>query len=129
MNDDLQSALASNFNDLAAWVKSAAGASGDFIAREAPLFVQEYLAWEFWSHLAGAAICLFFVTVAAGLLIAGLRKFSESDGWIPVCVVSGFVVLCVTPGIFVNAYAAAKVKIAPRVVLVDKAAELAGMKK
>jgi len=198
VNDDLQSALASNFNDLAAWVKSAAGASGDFIAREAPLFVQEYVAWVFWRSAFAVLACLLIVAICvylgrrllpknvavsspdyAAYLAAytqrmALRVQLEKDfdaanlgdkqryphsydsrvlghiaAHLPAEPVAPAGTICHTPflatcgayalfavpsllilyPVYRNALDMIQVKVAPRVLLVEKAAELAGMKK
>ena len=134
MDEELKKLLLTNFSDLAQWIKSAAEASGDFIAREAPLFVQEYSAWVFWSNL---LMTLMFIGFALSMLPAfryvsrNKEAFSEPD--VPYelvmtvlwAITLGFIAI----GVTCFGRVAIKAKVAPRVLLVEKAAELAGMEK
>jgi hypothetical protein len=84
---------------------------------------EEFLAWSFWSDFAMAV-------VLAGLLAVGLRivsgwwpKLDEYDR-IPIGVISVFGTLLLTAGVLMSAFGAAKVAIAPRIVVLEKISEL-----
>ena len=95
-----------------------------FLSTEAPVYVQELLAWE----AASAALMILFY--GAGILLCAIavyvlskvdRYLTETDEAYPAgmircfgCVVSLVVSLCLLVGICEYAYAFAKVKISPR---------------
>lgn len=140
MNDNLQNALATNFNNLASWVKQVGGATGDFISREAPLFVQEYVAWVFWSNVLAVMVLLGGAATMYGLgrwfhkkrtafYARADLKYFDGEGWTIGMILSWIAAaVLVSAAAFHFAPAALKAKIAPRVLLVEKAAELVGIR-
>jgi O-antigen/teichoic acid export membrane protein len=104
----------------------------DFASAEIPEYVRELLAWEFWSSIfvVGVMIALFFVCVVAMKFICKALdkvKWDPEDNFLaallflcccigmPTCVIVGTV----------QSYNAVKVKVAPRVVIVEKIQGLA----
>lgn len=132
MNEELQTRLLKYMDHLEQYAQQ----GGDFVAEQTPLLVQEFLAWEFWYHLAWGA-CMLVVSVAMWsacvmCLRAAKYAFKEDrdnlDGFMP------FVLLAPIVGgiaalLFVSAFnglaSAAKVHMAPRVYLLEHIAEMA----
>jgi hypothetical protein len=131
MNEQLQKALAGNIELFTQWLKDSVNATGEFITRETPLFIQEYLTWCFWQAAITAVltllVALFLVGVLGCVWWSG-RKWGEMDRYMSRVVA---VVICVpiiasmlVCGVYQNGMTALKIKMAPRLVLVEKAAEL-----
>lgn len=119
INEEIKQKMIEYLQSFEAGIKKA----GEFTAEQAPLVVQEFLAWSFWSDFAMAI-------VLSGLLAVGLRIVS---GWwprldeydrIPIGMISVFGTLILTAGVLVSAFGAAKVAIAPRIVVLEKISEL-----
>lgn len=106
----------------------------DFTSEQAPLVVQEYVAYEFWTHLGMLLMCtaLSIIWVVAGIKL--IRKALTID----VDDAPGTVFACVVPvivtGLFVTGPAffsipynfdrTLKAAVAPRVLVLEKAADL-----
>ena len=105
----------------------------DFTIEQAPLAVKEYALWIFWSSVIWA---LFWLIPVVILCILGIKWWknkssdSETRGWCKVFAVIAFGCMC---GALVpvadKSTIAAKAAVAPRVLLIEKAAELAGFGK
>ena len=142
---ELSTTLAKNFADLSEWVKVAADNTGAFISREAPLFVQEYVRWVI---VKGVASSLLWLIVAAILSYTAHRLWAanmkantaakqngsySSDPFfgaaLAVSMIGGFGLLVTFGFVMPAASDALKAYVAPRVLLVEKAAELSGIRK
>jgi hypothetical protein len=97
------------------------------VSSEMPLVAQEYLNFQLYSSLAGCVLCVVLVA-SFGAFVAKLAWFSEWSG--EPRVLFGILAFAFTALSFaflcVNVYEAARVSIAPRVVLLEKAADLIG---
>lgn len=127
-NQDLASKWSAHAEALLQWSANVAEKAGNFAAEQTPLLVQEYLAWAFWSSLF-YGIAFLVVAVVCGITTYKLvrKAWCESDNE-PLFILS--VVPCVVCflccfGTFDSFVDAAKVKIAPRVIIVEKIAGLA----
>lgn len=93
-----------------------------FVQAELPLYIAEYLAWHFWSYVFLAVMFLILSIILYTILSVSVylaKKYDE--GWYPIAILSGIIgtiVLCF--GVPINTYYALKVKIAPRVYIVDQ---------
>jgi hypothetical protein len=127
MNEDLTKRITSYLDA----VEQSASKAGEFISEQTPLLAQEYLAWEYWSN----AICMPFIALAAiavGILVAWMVRASKDASCMDreialhgATVIGGlaFPVCALLFGVcLMNA---AKVVIAPRVVLMEAVKELA----
>jgi hypothetical protein len=137
---ELTTTLARNFSDLSDWIKVAAESTGAFVSREAPLFVQEYLRWTI---VYGAMQGILGIIVVALFVIgfrwsvrrayAAYQKTGDDLDFFPTGIgvlivlvpVIFYLFGCVAPAVF----SAVKAYVAPRVMLVEKAADLTGIKK
>lgn len=118
-------------------IEKAVSTSAEFAADQAPQLVQEFLAWEFWSN----AVCCVTFAIMAWLSIVLFRKAwnaipvlvtdkgwsGDSDRGLLKCI--SFVLVCALVPVFSCvsigcAEHAMKVKIAPRVVLLEKVGSL-----
>lgn len=111
------------------WLKHSAESAGDFIAEQAPLFIHEFLNW----HFARAVVHLIVWSLVACILaIYAIRarrnccrlEWNENDGrtfwWAitgAITMIASFII-CVSP-IVNNVEDIVKIKVAPRVYLVD----------
>jgi hypothetical protein len=123
MDDELKAKLLTYLNE----VEAAATTGKDFLIEQAPLYVQELIAWEFWSSVMATG-CTLAVALAIGLFLrwwfpfsAKFQDTSYRDGtrimfgiW-GGAAIAGCLVMAV-----VSASCALKVSVAPRVVIVEK---------
>lgn len=110
-------------------IEDGAKRGADFVIEQAPLYVQELLAWEFWSHaLTAVALllatgCIYWLAVKS----ANAMRWADSGEarsayWLPLLV--GVIIGGITAGFAVGAImGCVKVEVAPRVVIVDKLRE------
>lgn len=103
-------------NELTEWIKGAAEKGGAFLETEAPKFVEEVLAWEFWGSIILAGCAVIFVLLFVALAI--FAACTEAPGELTMTLVclallSGIPVAC-------GVNKAIKCKVAPRVVIVEK---------
>lgn len=134
MKEELEQRLLTALDGIIEVVRTSADAAG----RELPILVQEYLHWQLFNNI--FTIC-WIIFVFTSFAFVGWRCWKKARwtcdgpenllagcamGCAIVCVVVGMV------GVFVIPYATReiiKIKTAPRVVIVEKAVELAGLKK
>lgn len=140
--DQLKMAMVENFADFLTWVKATAQDSGKllkegakagaaFAQEQVPLFVKEVLMWEFWSNAMTFALVTGGFLLALWLCIRYIKKTdweSEFDPKAITCIFSGFASVILFCAVLIEGvpslFRAVKVAVAPRVVLVEKAAEL-----
>ena len=101
---------------------SAAETGFAFAQEQVPLVVQELLLWDFCFYCGWAFICLLLI----GACVKALKWLNKNDKralaelsvlWLPVVIILAF-------SFVYNAGNAAKIKIAPKVYLLEKAAEI-----
>ncbi|CAB5226245.1 hypothetical protein UFOVP760_24 [uncultured Caudovirales phage] len=124
--------LEQNINDLILWVKTTATTTQGFITEQTPLYIKEFLSWYFWEAIFLASV---FGLLSVVLLIGGALsikkgteiiennislKYRDPSGYIGGGVIAIILGVTVSVGFFVNVHDALKVKIAPRVVIVDE---------
>ena len=124
--------LEQNINDLILWVKTTATTTQGFITEQTPLYIKEFLSWYFWEAIFLASV---FGLLSVVLLIGGALsikkgteiiennislKYRDPSGYIGGGVVAMILGVFVSVGFIVNVHDAFKVKIAPRVVIVDE---------
>lgn len=103
----------------------------DWTAEQAPLVVQEYLNWTFWNEMFCAGVCLLILVLSAAgaayVLKRVLRVSSDKDK------ASSFTMILCVYCIFAtfpfaigtkSVHTAVKVKLAPRVVVLEKVQKL-----
>lgn len=116
-------------------LEGAAETGGEFVAEQAPLVIQEYLVWYFWSNVLEACAGMALIILAVVIAVVCWRNFKawfvcNKYGWVepwiavPVIVCAVMCVFGALP-ICLGIHDAVKVSVAPRVVLIEKAAELA----
>jgi hypothetical protein len=123
VNKELQDRLLEYLGSLDGAVRQAGG----FVAEQAPLVAQEWLAWQVWSNLAAAIVWL-VLAIACGVVARrcwiGQQKNDDAPWFIGyVCGGLGafvFVIISV-----VCAYESGKAHFAPRVTVLEKITELA----
>lgn len=127
MNEELQNKLVEYLDR----IEHGAKVGGDFIASEAPLFVNELLVWTFWGHVFVAVFAAVTISAMLAVIVAIARKSSrcETGNGEEVCFLSAFILgillLAIpTPAFFVHTYRAVKTKVAPRVVIVEELSKL-----
>ncbi len=127
MNEDLEQKLTESVGTVMQYVEQGSA----FIAEQAPLVVQEILAWGFWSNLIVAVLCfaivpLFFLPAYRNYRRIGEKhpgymtlKFDESDVWFAAA--TGGMVAAL-PAVFgiVACLKAIKAVIAPRLYVLDQ---------
>ncbi|TXH58996.1 MAG: hypothetical protein E6Q97_00875 [Desulfurellales bacterium] len=127
MNEELQKAIV----EIAKGLQKAGEGAGQFAMDQAPLLAQEIIAWEIVSGIIGAALF-------GGLTVWALRRMARhvwGDKELDFCdkiiptLVSFFFITSVAIVSYCNLSQAAKAFVAPRVVLIEKAAELGGITK
>lgn len=116
------------------WVESAASKINDFATEQIPPFIHEYLTWKFWEAAFGASLYVFCL-IPLGVYLHQFKRFwkwGQDESYNS----SGFTVflfclvtICVC-GITIAAFPYDDIKdmiqisIAPKVYLMEKAAEL-----
>lgn len=125
--------LEQSLDSILAWVETTDAAQ--FLTREAPLYVTEYITYERWSATAGSATALFFVLVMCPLLTYAAclsnKKYDgpySSDFWAVAIAVSGvgaaFAGLGGVIGFLTTLDHTLKVWFAPRVVILEHLSNL-----
>ena len=119
--------------EIVQWVRDVAAAGGEFVAAEAPNLVTEWLRWELVSSSARCLVAAVGALLCARLLARAVRGYradpDRDDSRYPLLWIvsaSWFVVLSL--GSLTQALDAAKVIVAPRVVVVEKAADIVGVR-
>lgn len=117
-------------------IEEAASQAGGFVMEQAPLVVQEYLAWRFWSDIFACVISVVIATAVfflAGYLRDKATKW-KADSWedknnrkgsIAACFIAQSLAIGLTfIPVGIATFDAVKVSVAPRVVLIEKVADL-----
>lgn len=129
--DSWNDILKENSQEVLKWAKESAEKTADFAAAQTPLYIQEYLAWQFWSNSLKYVILVLVTgsSLVLAFIVGNKAKWGSSDTVQfsnIVTIVSGFVgVLCLC-ACFINldwVFNAVEVKVAPRVVLVEQLAK------
>lgn len=127
MNEEIQAKLAQYMQYLEDGLKTGA----DFTAEQAPLVVQEILAWEFIQYVVYGLAFL----VPIMILLAGIYKLSKywnssDENTAFPAIMFSLIFFIVSAGLFMgvihNTMGALKVTYAPRLIIIEKATELAG---
>jgi EamA domain-containing membrane protein RarD len=131
MNNELQNDLQTKVWQ---WIESSAQAIGDFAAKEIPPFIHEYLQWKFYEATFDASFRMIFVLVGfvtlccLGKIIAWAKKYANhSDGLSYIApILSAFiaVILVLVPFPRDQIKDMVQIKVAPKVYLIEKAAEI-----
>lgn len=110
--------------DLIAWLKSGAEQGADFVMEQAPLLAQEIVAWEICYH----GVILLFLLLGFAAVVVVCRKLF---GWVKhgedkfgVGLVSAIIAVFLAFFIAINLNAMIRPIVAPRLVILEKAAEL-----
>lgn len=121
INEEIKQKMVEYLQTFEAGVKKA----GEFSAEQAPLVVQEFLAWEFWSHAVGAVVCGVAIIVIA-LVIRKIWNITESFDELRFggSLFGGMACVGLMVGLCCNSYYAGKVAVAPRIVVLEKIATL-----
>lgn len=123
---DALTQLQTSAADLIAWLKSGADQGADFVMEQAPLLAQEIVAWEIWSNAASVVLLL----LAAALVSVAARRFQD---WMEPgdranrlgIMLSWFMVMgFIAAFVAFNLYDMIRPIVAPRLVILEKAAEL-----
>lgn len=129
MNEEMNNKLIEYLDSLGGVAKAAASFAGDNL----PMVIQEFLAWEFYSNIFIVILCILAGILGLCLGQAGLVNHNElvqqdkttEDPSVVIPIVFGGMLLGVAVGIgSVSAYQAAKVKIAPRIVVLEKISDM-----
>ena len=130
MNNNLEQ----NLNDLIVWIKTTAVATQGFVTEQTPLYIKEYLNWYFWESIFFLSMSMIIAGIILGVIIFCHKKIAKirveaknefianerTEDYIIARVLSiVFFVLMFIP-ILSNAHNALKVKIAPRIILVQE---------
>lgn len=131
-------------NDFVKKIIDAAQSGAAWSVEQAPLIVQEWLQWVFWSNAINAAIYVLIILFSFLVYVVGLRKglqyaeaqkkplaygawdwefFSYMWGGIGAVVVAP-ISFCLLVSIWSHALLAIKVAVAPRVMVIEKISEL-----
>lgn len=125
MNDELKARLTKYLDALEAGVAK----GGDFIGDQAPEVAREWLAWEFWDSITIAVVFLLAAILCgfAVRLVAKMETPASDDAKTSLSILAlGLLVLIGLSLFMIASYgkAAVKVCVAPRVVLIEKVAEV-----
>ena len=129
--------LEQNISDLVLWIKTTATATQGFVTEQTPLYIKEYLSWYFWEAMFYVSSCAVLLCVTLSVAVWSSKKYSklkaeeikkdiryngDSENFqiamTIALVVSGLLLIPLS----INAHNALKVKVAPRVVLVEEIA-------
>lgn len=129
MENNLSVQWSQHAETLLKWSASVANQGTEFVSEQAPLLVQEYLHWIFWGSMIQAGINLaILIAMVFFARWAGKKIYEKDSDASMVCLILG-ILFCI-PACFCAAQAIAgimdaiKVLVAPRVIIVEKIAEL-----
>ncbi len=113
-------------------VLGAANGAKDFAIEQLPLVAQEFIAWEFWGSVGMATISGVIALLALVASVLLWRKANEYDrkgdsaaeGISLLFFVAAFAFIGASLCSLIDTYHAARVSVAPRVVLIEKLSEL-----
>lgn len=122
------------------WVSTTAQSIGEWTAREVPLFITEYLTWKFWENMIGIGMYVLGAIIAITVLyqfkkriLGKFMEYSREEGCEPEVFFGWFAIvgvhilaitmLCVNFPID-NIFTCVKIKIAPKVYLIEEASKL-----
>ncbi len=132
MNEEMQQRISGYLDS----IEASASKAGDFVAKQTPSLAQECLAWEFWSSVMSCflafAICLSITVLSCKVFgrIIYAKDFDPSDHPELVFVFVPIILVVLSGGFAaIEGMHAVKVKVAPRVVLIDKMVELSSRSK
>jgi hypothetical protein len=121
-------------NKVVQWIESSAQAIGDFAVKEIPPFIHEYLQWKFVEALSKGGICFTLACIISFFLYKGIRKVGnwftseECDPGVIFLGVGVIIGLVANIRLFIysctNLLDSLQIKLAPKVYLIEKAAEL-----
>ena len=130
--------LEQNISDLVLWIKTTATATQGFVTEQTPLYIKEFLSWYFWESVFYVSISAALLCVTLGVALWASKKYSkakakeiergekyggDSEGYQIVMGVSLVASVMLLLPLFVNAHDALKVKVAPRVIIVEEIAK------
>lgn len=120
INEELKKKMVEYLDQLETNLKSVK----DFGAEQVPLLVQEYLNWLFWSNIGLTIIgAMIFTTIIIGAF--KVYKFCrQTDDRVMTIILSGVVSVVGLIPFFTGIHNAAKVHIAPRVVILEEVTNL-----
>lgn len=125
MNDELKQKMLEYLQSLESTAQSA--------AKEIPLVVNEYIQWEMASNLTLACVFLVIFTISFVILCISVRKvFLESSdlthdqefAYMLTFIFSLFTSVMFLVGLMITSHNYAKIKYAPRVVILEKISEI-----
>lgn len=124
MNDELQNKLVAYLDRIEQGVDS----GGEFLASEAPIFAAELLAWLFWSNILtgiGFLLAILMLGIVAYFLVQGMKSDDElvPPGLFALILLATFALMFASFA-FTSFANAVKVKVAPRVVVVEELSKL-----
>ncbi|NBO98548.1 MAG: hypothetical protein EBU90_00195 [Proteobacteria bacterium] len=129
--------LEQNISDLVLWIKTTATATQGFVTEQTPLYIREFLSWYFWEAMFYTSISAALLCVTLSVALWASKKYSKlkaeelkkdiryngaSENFqiaMAFALVASAVLLV---PLSINAHNALKVKVAPRVVLVEEIA-------
>lgn len=119
VNEELKVKMLEYLSHMESGLKSAA----DFSVEQAPLVVQEFIAWEFWKHTIVASAGILFSCCLLALFWRLQKAMKGEDRLmvIGVGVCAVVISLCISCA---EASMAVKAAVAPRVVVLEKVASL-----
>ena len=132
MQTQAQDKLLQNIDGITEWIKQTADAVGKFAQTETPLFIQEYLAWVLWDNVLATAFGVFLLLTCASTATLAVRFFKKdadkmggyfgaSVSCVVMCIMSGLIGVVIVCN---SVPAIVKVKVAPRLVLLEKTTEI-----
>ena len=115
--------LNEKLTELLIWIEEGVKTSKDFVAEQAPLYIQELLAWNFWISLIYWCISLALLYLPIYTIIRLLRgKFTWKDEDCtkePILIFGGLIFLFIGAPTFFNNLDWFQITVAPRVWLVE----------
>ena len=125
MKAELESSTVEKTTQLLEWITNTVKTTTDFTAEQVPLFVQELLTYNFYMSLAGCIVGILMTLISIGIIVSGRLK-DPNDVNDATQMIIRFVTLIVCgtfiisgPTIALSNTEWVKIKIAPRVFLVD----------
>jgi hypothetical protein len=111
------------------WIIEQASNVTNWANAEVPLVIQEFLIWNFYSGLINIVGILVFLGIVFSLCIKFKKNIIDSFKYVdPLSIVFSSIIPCCvifsTVGLFCNVKDIIHIKVAPKVYLVEKAAEL-----
>lgn len=108
--------------------KQAGSNAAQFLQEQAPQYVSEVIAWQFWSSVIFASAFAALALAAAVVVWQSIKRLGNDFNWVGGIIFGTTAFFGFGAATTIKTMDAVKAKVAPRVVIMEQAAKLIGRK-